>query len=94
MTIVGALAFSDFVFEPWNAVGLGISMVGAVWYAARSALKARQKSAKDTLLQQLPTIGQRDRRKPSVDMGGGPSWKLGHHSRSNSGVDVQLAANK
>ena len=34
----------------------------------RSALKARQKSAKDSLLQQLPTIGQRDRRKPSVDM--------------------------
>lgn len=74
---------------------------GAVWYAMRSALKARQKSAKDSLLQQLPTIGQRDRRKPSVDMTQiNPAWMhhhhkhsgsgLGGHSRQNSGVDLGL----
>ena len=39
MTIVGAFAFADFVFEPWNVAGLTISMAGAVWYATRSALK-------------------------------------------------------
>lgn len=39
MTIVGAFAFGDFVFEPWNAAGLAVSMAGAVWYAMRSALR-------------------------------------------------------
>lgn len=39
MTVIGALAFRDFVFQPWNAVGLGISMAGAVWYATKSALR-------------------------------------------------------
>eukprot|EP00887_Chlorella_sp_A99_P000588 scaffold17.g588.t1 len=97
MTIVGALAFSDFMFEPWNAAGLALSMVGAVWYAMRSALKARQKSAKDSLLQQLPSIGQRDRRKPSVDMSGvglpAGGWRsVGSHSRSNSGVELGVAS--
>lgn len=60
MTIVGALAFPDFVFDPANALGLSVSMTGAIWYATRSALKARQKSVKDSLLQQQPVIG-RDR---------------------------------
>ncbi|PSC73804.1 UDP-N-acetylglucosamine UDP-glucose GDP-mannose transporter [Micractinium conductrix] len=60
MTIVGAFAFGDFIFEPLNAMGLAISMGGAVWYALRSALRARQKSIKDRLLQQVPVIG-RDR---------------------------------
>ena len=39
MTFVGALAFGDFVFHPWNAIGLAISMAGAVWYATKSALR-------------------------------------------------------
>lgn len=41
MTIVGAFAFGDFIFEPWNATGLAVSMAGAVWYAMRSALRVR-----------------------------------------------------
>jgi hypothetical protein len=41
MTIVGAFAFGDFIFEPWNAAGLTVSMLGAVWYAMRSALRVR-----------------------------------------------------
>lgn len=60
MTIVGALAFPDFIFDPANASGLVLSMTGAIWYATRSALRARQKHIKDTLLQQQPVIG-RDR---------------------------------
>jgi len=39
MTIVGAFAFGDFIFEPLNASGLAVSMAGAVWYAMRSALR-------------------------------------------------------
>lgn len=39
MTIIGAFAFGDFQFSLWNSVGLLMSMVGAIWYAARSALK-------------------------------------------------------
>ena len=65
MTIVGAVAFPDFVFDPANALGLGLSMTGAIWYATRSALKARQKSMKDTLLQQQPVIGKDRLRKLS-----------------------------
>lgn len=38
MTFIGAL-FSDFRYHPWNAVGLAISMAGAVWYATKSALR-------------------------------------------------------
>lgn len=41
MTIIGAFAFGDFRFSLWNSVGLLMSMVGAIWYAARSALKVR-----------------------------------------------------
>ncbi|EFN52887.1 hypothetical protein CHLNCDRAFT_26480, partial [Chlorella variabilis] len=41
MTIVGAFSFGDFIFEPWNAAGLTVSMAGAVWYAMRSALRVR-----------------------------------------------------
>ncbi len=65
MTIVGALAFPDFVFDPANTLGLGLSMTGAIWYATRSALKARQKNIKDTLLQQQPVIGKDRLRKLS-----------------------------
>jgi len=61
MTIVGAIAFPDFVFDRANAAGLAVSMAGALWYATRSAIKARQKSIKDSLLQQQPVFG-RDRR--------------------------------
>lgn len=68
MTIVGAIAFPDFIFDWANASGLGLSMTGAVWYATRSALRARQKSLKDTLLQQQPVIGKDRLRKLS---GGG-----------------------
>ena len=65
MTVVGAIAFPDFVFDPWNALGLGLSMAGAVWYATRSALRARQKSITDSLLQQQPIIGKDRLRKLS-----------------------------
>ena len=41
MTFIGAVAFGDFLFAPWNAVGLGLSMAGAIWYATKSALKVR-----------------------------------------------------
>ena len=41
MTIIGAFAFGDFRFSLWNSIGLLMSMAGAIWYAARSALKVR-----------------------------------------------------
>lgn len=79
MTIVGAFAFGDFIFELWNAVGLAVSMGGAVWYAMRSALKVRQRSAKDQLLRQIPVIG-RDRLKSrsmdQVQLSGAPNGFL------------------
>ncbi|KFM24403.1 UDP-glucuronic acid/UDP-N-acetylgalactosamine transporter [Auxenochlorella protothecoides] len=56
MTVVGALAFGDFVFSPWNAAGLGASMAGAVWYATRSAFKARQRALKTSLLSQSGSL--------------------------------------
>lgn len=65
MTVVGAIAFPDFVFDPANTLGLALSMTGAIWYATRSALKARQKTMKDTLLQQQPVIGKDRLRKLS-----------------------------
>lgn len=68
MTIVGAMAFPDFVFDQANAAGLALSMAGALWYATRSAMKARQKSIKDSLLQQQPVFG-RDRRS-KLSLGG------------------------
>ena len=68
MTVVGALAFPDFIFETANVSGLTLSMTGAIWYATRSALRARQKSIKDTVLQQQPVIGRDRLRKLS---GGG-----------------------
>lgn len=42
MTVVGAFAFGDFRFGVWNSVGLGLSMIGALWYAAKSAMKVSQ----------------------------------------------------
>ena len=39
MTMIGAVAFGDFRFSVGNSVGLGMSMVGAIWYAAKSAMK-------------------------------------------------------
>ena len=45
MTVIGAFAFGDFVYETWNCVGLAMSMGGAVWYAMRSALKVRARQA-------------------------------------------------
>ena len=41
MTVVGALAFSDFRWHPFNAAGLAISMAGAIYYATKSALRVR-----------------------------------------------------
>lgn len=68
MTIVGAFAFGDFVFQFSNALGLAVSMTGAMWYATRSALQARRKSVKDALLQQTPVIGRdRLKRTPTQD---------------------------
>ena len=69
MTVVGAFAFPDFIFEPANATGLCLSMSGAIWYATRSALRARQRTMKDSVLQQQPVIG-RDRLK-KLSSGGG-----------------------
>jgi solute carrier family 35 protein len=66
MTIVGALAFPDFAFDPMNALGLGMSMAGAIFYATRSALRARGNSrAKESLVGQLPVIGKDRLRKLS-----------------------------
>ena len=39
MTMIGAFAFGDFRFSVWNSIGLAMSMVGAIWYAAKSAMK-------------------------------------------------------
>ena len=41
MTLVGALAFSDFRFHPFNAAGLVLSMAGAIYYATKTALRVR-----------------------------------------------------
>lgn len=68
MTVVGAIVFSDYIFDIGNAVGLGLSMGGAIWYATRSALKARQNSIKNSLLSRQPVIGRDRLRKLS---GGG-----------------------
>ena len=40
-TIVGAIAFPDFLYSFPNVTGLTLSMVGAVWYAWQSALRVR-----------------------------------------------------
>ena len=45
MTVVGAFAFGDFIFQPSNAAGLAVSMAGAVWYAMRSALRVSSERA-------------------------------------------------
>ena len=39
MTAVGVFAFGDFLFQRWNAIGICISMGGAIWYATRAALR-------------------------------------------------------
>ena len=61
MTIVGALAFGDFIFEPWNAAGLVVGMTGALWFATRSALKvqAQQQQAAQAQQQQAAQAQQR-----------------------------------
>ena len=52
MTIVGALAFGDFIFEPWNAAGLVVGMTGALWFATRSALKVQAQQQQAAQAQQ------------------------------------------
>ncbi|KAK9820998.1 hypothetical protein WJX81_006546 [Elliptochloris bilobata] len=54
MTFIGAVAFGDFMYAPWNVVGLGMSMAGAIWYATKSALKAHKKSLAQQLLLRDP----------------------------------------
>ena len=49
MTIAGAFAFGDFRFSVWNSLGLGLSMIGAIWYAAKSAMKVGNLSEVNTL---------------------------------------------
>ena len=39
MTIIGAIAFNDYVYELRNVIGLTVSMVGALWYALYTAFK-------------------------------------------------------
>ena len=39
MTALGVFAFGDFHYHKWNAVGICISMGGAIWYATRAALR-------------------------------------------------------
>lgn len=70
MTIIGAIAFPDFIFDPMNAMGLGLSMAGAIFYATRSALRARGNSrAKESLIGSLPVIGKDRLRKLSGTSG-------------------------
>ena len=57
MTIAGAFAFGDFVFKPWNAAGLAVSMCGAVWYALRSALAKKARMRGSSLVVKGPAIG-------------------------------------
>ena len=57
MTIVGAFAFGDFIFEYWNAAGLAVSFAGAVWYAMRSALRVSGRCHLHALLELL--VGRR-----------------------------------
>jgi len=72
MTVIGAIAFPDFIFDARNAAGLGLSMAGAIFYATRSALRARGNSrAKDALIGSLPVIGKDRLRKLSGTSGGG-----------------------
>lgn len=70
MTVIGAIAFPDFIFEARNAFGLGLSMAGAIFYATRSALRARGNSrAKESLIGSLPVIGKDRLRKLSGTSG-------------------------
>lgn len=57
MTIVGALLFRDFKYSHMNAAGLIISMVGAVYYATNSAIKAQRRAAVLSA-QHKPIIGR------------------------------------
>ncbi|KAK2080194.1 hypothetical protein QBZ16_000047 [Prototheca wickerhamii] len=98
MTLVGTVAFGDFVYDPLNALGLAASMAGAVWYATRSAFKARQRALKSSLLSQVPVIG-RDRLRGRAGSGGEPGAWPHHraaHTRTGSSANVstllQLAA--
>lgn len=38
-TVVGAVAFPDFLYSTPNVLGLALSMIGAVWYAMQSAMR-------------------------------------------------------
>lgn len=90
ITIVGAIAFPDFLFDPANALGLGVSMTGAIWYATRSALKAKQKTMKDSLLQQQPVIGRDRLRKLSGSHNDLVGEILRNDSRNDS-LEVRMA---
>lgn len=39
MTGIGIFAFGDFFYHKFNALGIAISMVGAIWYATWSAMR-------------------------------------------------------
>lgn len=39
MTGVGVYAFGDFFYHKFNALGIAISMIGAIWYATWSAMR-------------------------------------------------------
>ena len=56
MTIVGALAFGDFIFAPWNAAGLVVGMTGALWFATRSALKAQAAQQQQQAAEAMPLV--------------------------------------
>jgi solute carrier family 35 len=45
MTAIGAFAFGDYAYEPLNAAGIALSMLGAIWYALHSALSKRAASS-------------------------------------------------
>lgn len=57
MTVVGAIAFPDFLYSAPNVLGLVLSMIGAVWYATQSAMKAKRRPAL-LLPQKQPLIGK------------------------------------
>ena len=45
MTVIGAMAFGDFTLHPWNALGIAISMVGAIYYANHAAQNSAKRSS-------------------------------------------------
>eukprot|EP00884_Botryococcus_braunii_P020246 jgi/Botrbrau1/6905/Bobra.67_3s0024.1 len=80
LTIIGAFAFGDFLYKFWNVLGLAVSMLGAIWYSTRLALKERELHR---LTMSAQSSGHVDTSK-SVSEGGKP--------RPNSAVELKARA--